>query len=606
MDVQMQANVLAAPSDRPEAITAGATQVSILVLTLNEEINIDACLKSLRFSDDIVVLDSFSTDRTLEIAQRFPNVRIVQRSFDTWSKHSNWALTQIKYKNPWVYYSDADEQVTPELRDEILKVISNPAIPHSAYRLRYKNMFMGRWIRRGGLYPVWILRLYKPDRVRYEDRQVNAHPVVNGSIGELQEHFIHYSFAKGLLSWFYKHNSYSQMEAIEAIRVLRGSMWDQLRGAFNREKAIRRRSIKNLSFYVPCRSLVRFIYMYFFKLGILDGTAGLNYAVMISMYEFWIGLKVHERRDSWRKRTSDLARKLLAEDHDVPPADKTLAKPLVEVMIPTFNESDHIEEAVVNALKLGPVFVLDSISTDGTQEIARAAGATVVEHAFVNYSAQKNWGLENLPFAAEWVFILDADERITPALRREIVGKLARRPRADGYFISRQLLGMGRRIENGGLYPSWNLRLLRRGRAKYENRSVHEHVVCDGRTDYMRFEMLHLRRETISQYIGKHIRYADMESDEWLKWKLGNGRIESTASLFKDSLRARQWIRRNVWPRLPLRPLWRFVYMFFFRFGFLDGHAGWYMAQLMASYEYMISVLCKDKASKVTQAAKNA
>jgi hypothetical protein len=108
--------------------------------------------------------------------------------------------------------------------------------------------------------------------------------------------------------------------------------------------------------------------------------------------------------------------------------------------------------------------------------------------------------------------------------------------------------------------------------------------------------MLHLRRETISQYIEKHIRYADMESDEWLKWKLNDSRMASTTALFKDSLRMRQWIRRNIWPRLSLRPLWRFVYMFFFRFGFLDGHAGWYMAQLMASYEYMITLMCKEKA----------
>ena len=213
----------------------------------------------------------------------------------------------------------------------------------------------------------------------------------------------------------------------------------------------------------------------------------------------------------------------------------------------------------------------------------------------MNYSAQKNWGLENIPFKSEWVFILDADERITPRLREEIVDKLTRHPRANGYFISRQLLGMGRKIENGGLYPSWNLRLLRLGRARYENRSVHEHVICDSPTDYLHQEMLHLRRETISQYLDKHIRYADMESNEWLKWKLGHSRNASTNELFKDTLRLRQWVRRNIWPRLPLRPLWRFTYMFFFRVGFFDGHAGWYLAQLMACYEYMITLLYKDK-----------
>jgi glycosyltransferase involved in cell wall biosynthesis len=269
--------------------------------------------------------------------------------------------------------------------------------------------------------------------------------------------------------------------------------------------------------------------------------------------------------------------------------------PAIEVMIPTFNEAAHIEATVANALALGPVFVLDSMSTDGTQEIARRAGATVVEHPFVDYSAQKNWGLDNLALRGEWVFILDADERITPALREEALRKVASPAGVDGYYINRSLIFMGRVIRHGGLYPSWNLRLFRRGKARYEDRAVHEHVVCQGRTDYMRHEMLHIRRESISQYLEKHIRYADMESDEWLKWKFGHSRNAPSGELFKDALRVRQWVRRNIWPRLPMRAMWRFIYMYFFRFGFLDGKAGWHLAELMACYEYMITLLYRDK-----------
>jgi glycosyltransferase involved in cell wall biosynthesis len=241
------------------------------------------------------------------------------------------------------------------------------------------------------------------------------------------------------------------------------------------------------------------------------------------------------------------------------------------------------------------VFVLDSLSTDGTQELARRAGATVVEHPFVDYSAQKNWGLDHLPFRGVWIFILDADERITPGLREDIVRKVSSRDGTNGYFINRSLLFMGRVIRHGGLYPSWNLRLFRRGKARYEDRAVHEHVVCTGKTDYMHHEMLHVRRESITHYLEKHIRYADMESDEWLKWKLGHSRNAPTRELFKDALRVRQWVRRNIWPRLPMRPLWRFIYMYFFRFGFLDGGAGWHLAELMACYQFMISLLYRDK-----------
>src|SRR5262245_57199530 len=208
----------------------GPAPPSILILTKDEEVNIEACLKTCLFSDDIVVLDSYSTDRTLEIAQKFPNVRIVQRKFDTWSKHSNWALENIKFKHSWVYYSDADERITPEMQQEIVRRINDPAERFDAYRVEYKNMFMDTWIRWGGLYTVWIIRLFRPDKILYEDREVNAHPVVKGELGDLQEHFIHYSFNKGLVPWCHKHNSYSEMEAKEAVRIIEhGTAWQKIK-----------------------------------------------------------------------------------------------------------------------------------------------------------------------------------------------------------------------------------------------------------------------------------------------------------------------------------------------------------------------------------------
>jgi glycosyltransferase involved in cell wall biosynthesis len=278
--------------------------------------------------------------------------------------------------------------------------------------------------------------------------------------------------------------------------------------------------------------------------------------------------------------------------------------PRIDVMIPTFNEADHIAETVANALSLGPVYVLDSCSTDGTQKLARQAGATVMERPFTNYSDQKNWGLDHLPFTGDWIFILDADERLTPALCAEARVKVSENRRVMGYYINRVVIFMGKPIRHGGLYPSWNLRLFRRGKARYEERTVHEHMVCSGPTDYMHAEMLHLRRESLSRYLEKHIRYAELESQEWVKWRLGESTMGSSTTLFKDVLALRQWIRRNIWPRLPGRPLWRFMYMFFFRFGFMDGLPGWHLARLMACYEYMIGLLYKEKLQKVGHSLK--
>jgi glycosyltransferase involved in cell wall biosynthesis len=288
--------------------------LSVLVLTKDEEANIADCLNSLSFSDDVIVLDSYSTDRTVEIARTFPNVSVVFRKFDTWSEHSNWALENLPFRHPWVYYSDADERVTPELRDELLRVIRDPSAPHVAYRLRYKNMFMGRWLRHGGIYPVWIMRLFRPNLVRYEPREVNAHPVVQGTVGELKEHFIHYSFNKGLLSWFTKHNGYSTMEAREGVRIRSTSSlrkeWGKI---FSGDAAQRRRSVKNLSFFVPLRGLVRFLHMYFWRGGFLDGRAGFHYCAMIAMYEYWIELKIQELEHPWQEKTNKTTRRLLQE-----------------------------------------------------------------------------------------------------------------------------------------------------------------------------------------------------------------------------------------------------------------------------------------------------
>lgn len=267
----------------------------------------------------------------------------------------------------------------------------------------------------------------------------------------------------------------------------------------------------------------------------------------------------------------------------------------IDIFVPTLNEASHIAQTVENARKVGEVFILDSFSTDGTQELARKAGAHVVEHKFESYSLQKNWGLDNLPFTGEWVFILDADERITPQLAEELQ-RIVRDPNAAaGYFVNRVVIFMGRPIWHGGLYPSWNLRFFKRGSCRYEDRSVHEHMVCAGPTGYLKHLMLHIRRESIYDFMQKHIRYADMESDEWIKLKTGQDKAARAKNLFRDILRYRLWLRRDVWPVLPLKPFIRFVYMYFFRLGILDGKAGWHMACLMASYEYMITLLYKEK-----------
>lgn len=316
MEVETQPIALEESTGSPrasgDASVTDSPQVSVLILTRNEEINIEACLKSLAFSNDIVLLDSLSTDRTLEIARMFPHVRTMQRPFDTEWKQRNFGLHCIAYQNRWVYICDADERVPPELAEEILAVARVAAPEHAAYRLRYKNIYMGRWIKHASSYPVWIMRLVRPDRVAYEVRETNVHPIVDGTTGSLQKHFVHYSFNSGLRRWFQKHNFYSTREAMEGVKIRRGPR-PRLRLLRGGDPMTRRRTMKNLSYFLTGRAFFRFIASYIFGRGCLDGMPGLHYCLMISMYEYWIELKINEQEAHWNSRTDQLVEQLLRE-----------------------------------------------------------------------------------------------------------------------------------------------------------------------------------------------------------------------------------------------------------------------------------------------------
>lgn len=268
--------------------------ISVLIMTYNEEVNLPACLASVSWSDDIVVLDSFSTDRTLEIAQE-AGARIYQRAYDSEKNQRNFGLHEISFKHPWVYFPDADEITTPELRDEMLAIARDPTRKETLFRVRFKVIFMGQWLRRSALYPTWIARLARPSKVRFE-KTMHCRCISEGPEGRLRNHFIHYSFNKGLNAWYEKHNRYSWAEAQDALERL-GSGGINWRGLFDfRNPVERRRAMKELSFRLPCRPTLRFLYMYVIRMGFLDGWPGYVYCRMLSSYESMIVFKMSEIR----------------------------------------------------------------------------------------------------------------------------------------------------------------------------------------------------------------------------------------------------------------------------------------------------------------------
>ncbi len=184
---------------------------------------------------------------------------------------------------------------------------------------------------------------------------------------------------------------------------------------------------------------------------------------------------------------------------------------MLDVLIITKNEEVNLPSCL-EALQgwTRKVFVVDSGSTDRTQEIAESMGAEFVHHDWPGYAAQKNWALDNLPLESDWVLIVDADEVITPALRNEIASVISRpveEVSENGFHLNRLFYFLDSPIRHCGYFPSWNLRLFKRGRARYEDRSVHEHMVVDGESGYLTEPMMHDDRRGIEHSIAKHNDY---------------------------------------------------------------------------------------------------
>lgn len=266
--------------------------ISIYILTYNEEVDIADCIESvIRLSDDVIIVDSFSSDKTIEIASRYP-VQIVQHKFESHGQQRTWMLKTIPTKNQWVYILEADERMTTELFAECIAASQRQQA--IGYYVAERVMFMGQWIRRSTQYPRYQMRLFDKDKVWFTDYGHTEREVCSGSVDFLKETYPHYTCSKGLSRWIEKHNRYSTDEAKETLRQLeKGAVsWQQL--LWGKSEVERRRALKDLSLRIPLRPLVRWFYMYFILGGILDGKAGFAWCTLQAFYEYLILLKVEE------------------------------------------------------------------------------------------------------------------------------------------------------------------------------------------------------------------------------------------------------------------------------------------------------------------------
>ena len=265
--------------------------ISVVILTKNEEADLPGCLESVAWCDDVHVLDSLSTDATVEIAQR-AGASVVQRKFDNWSSHQNWGLANIPFKHPWVFYLDADERMTAELVQEVQRAVLNPG-ENAAFRVQRRDFFLGRWLKHAQTTPFY-LRLFRPERMRYE-RLVNPISIPDGPVGQIPGFLDHFPFNKGVGHWLERHNSYSSFEASQILENRRQHQSFHAMRAFTcKDFNERRFHQKELFYRLPGRPLLKWCYMMFVRGAILDGRAGIAYANLQAIYEYFIVLKTRE------------------------------------------------------------------------------------------------------------------------------------------------------------------------------------------------------------------------------------------------------------------------------------------------------------------------
>jgi len=282
--------------------------ISVLILTKNEEQDLPACLNSVSWCDDIHVFDSNSTDRTIEIAEKF-KARVTIRNFDNYSSQRNAALIELNYKYSWLLILDADEQVPSELYKIMQQNIQTASEQIAGFRIRRRDYLGKTWLKHSQITPFYV-RLIRIGKARYH-RQVNEVLEVDGIVENINGYFKHYPFSKGFAHWLNKHNTYSTMEAKRWIDENKGEIHFSLKKAlFSKDFSEKRYHQKGIFYKIPGRPLIKWMYMVFWKKSFLDGQAGLTNATLQAIYEYFIVIKTRELLSN--KPSSETEEKLVS------------------------------------------------------------------------------------------------------------------------------------------------------------------------------------------------------------------------------------------------------------------------------------------------------
>ena len=276
-------------------------QLSVIILTYNEAANLPTCLASLQsINAEIFIIDSGSSDNTIEIAKQ-TGCQVFSHPFENQAKQLNWGLENLPISTPWIMRLDADERLTPELVDELKNTLSQTPQEITGYQVKRRVFFMGRWIRHGGYYPTWLLRVWRTGLGTCEQRWMDEHIILSqGATADLKYDIIDEN-QKGLTFWTDKHNRYADREVKDLLGVMIDEQ-DDLLNTNQLSQASQRRWVKK-NFYgrspLFLRAFLYFLMRYFIGLGFLDGIQGLIFHFLQGFwYRFLVDAKIYDIRRS--------------------------------------------------------------------------------------------------------------------------------------------------------------------------------------------------------------------------------------------------------------------------------------------------------------------
>lgn len=249
----------------------------------------------------------------------------------------------------------------------------------------------------------------------------------------------------------------------------------------------------------------------------------------------------------------------------------------LSVIVLTLNEENNLPNLISSFEDSKPtIYVVDSGSTDLTKEIALSSGCKLLEHKFEGYAKQRNWSFDNIDIQTPWTLCLDADERLTPELLKEITSIVYSDDASfDGFMLRKRTYFFGKWIKHGGQYPAYHLRLFKTGKGRCEDRLYDQHFVVDGNITKTKNDYIDIITSSIDEWTNRHNKWATLEAEEILK-KKNSPDNQVKAKLFGTKIERKRFLRTKVYQKFPIfyRPFLLFIYDYIFRFGFLDGKQG--------------------------------